>query len=613
MKYFKGGGGSSAPTETTVTQTDLPEYVQPYFERLLKRGEAESNQPYSTYGGERIAYFSPDELTSQAMTRGYAQAGTPQEYQLASQRAAMLGGPYGSGYQADYLGNTYDAQGYGSGYQAGLVGSGYQAGQQREAYDAQAYQPGYQAGLVGSGYDARDLGLGFGARGLQSGYQAQDNYSTYNPLARASQYQAGDVGPSYTPLGYEENISRFMSPYQQAVTDVAKREATRQSEMMADKTADAATQSGGLGGYREAIMQAERERNLATQLEDIQTKGSQAAFQSAQQQLAAERATGLGAAQFGLQQFTASEQARQAQEQMQQQAFQAGESARQKAAEMGMTARQQNQAARQAEEQFRQSAFAQTEKSREAQERFRQSAYQAGESARQEAAKLGLSAAQQNEAARQAQEKFAQSGFQLTEGSYQKQAEIDLKRYQAGEQARQAAAKLGLTAAQQNEAARQAQEKFMQSAYAASEKSFQEQGRQDIAAYQAREAARQAQEKLGQSAYDMSQRYGLASVDALRGVGGDITDDVRQRIAALQGIGQQQRAMQQASMDMGYQDFLRQQGYSQQQLGFLAGLLRGVPVTPQQNISTYQQQPGLFQTAVGAGLQGLGLYRGMAG
>jgi len=558
MRYFKGGGGSSAPTETTVTQTDLPEYVQPYFERLLKRGEAESNQPYTPYQGERLAYFSPDELTSQAMTRGYAQAGTPQEYQLASQRAAQLGGPYGSGYQADYLGNTYDAQGYGSGYQAGLVGSGYQAGQQREAYDAQSYQPGYQA------------------RGLQSGYQAQDNFSTYNPFARQSGYQAGQVGPEFQQLGYEENINRFMSPYQQAVTDIQKREATRQSEMMGDKTADAAAMSGGLGGYREAIMQAERERNLGTQLSDIQAKGSQAAFQSAQQQLAAERASSLDASKFGLQQFTAGEQARQAQEQMQQQAFQVSEAARQKAAEMGMTARQQNQAARQAEEQYRQSAFAQTE------------------------------------SARQAQEKFGQSGFQLTESSFQKQADIDLKRYQAGEAAKQQAAKLGLTAAQQNEAARQAQEKFMQSAYATSEKSFQEQGRQDIAAYQAREAARQAQEKYGQSAYDMSQRYGLASVDALRGAGGDIQDDVRQRIAALQGIGQGNRAMQQASMDMGYQDFLRQQNYSNQQLTQLAGLLRGVPVTPQQQISTYQQQPGLFQTAVGAGLQGLGLYRGMS-
>jgi len=343
MRYFKGGGGSSAPTETTVTQTDLPEYVQPYFERLLKRGEAESNQQYTPYQGERLAYFSPDELASQGMTRGYAQAGTPFEYQLASQRAGQLGGPYGSGYQADYLGDTYDAQGYGSGYQAGLVGSGYQAGQQREGYDAQdyqpgyqaglvgsgyqagqvsqgydaqSYQPGYQAGLVGSGYQARDLGLGFGAQGLQSGYQAQDNFSTYNPNARQSGYQAGQVGPEFQQLGYEENINRFMSPYQQAVTDVQKREATRQSEMMGDKTADAAAMSGGLGGYREAIMQSERERNLGTQLSDIQAKGSQAAFQSAQQQLAAERASSLDASKFGLQQFTAGEQARQAQEQM---------------------------------------------------------------------------------------------------------------------------------------------------------------------------------------------------------------------------------------------------------------------------------------------------------
>jgi len=550
--------GSAAPTETTVTQTDLPEYVQPYFERILQRGEAESNQPYTPYGGERLAYFSPDEMTAQGMTRGYAQSGTPQEYQIASQRAAMLGGPYGSGYQADYLGDTYDAQGYGSGYQAGLTGSGYQAGQQGQGYQAQGYQPGYQA------------------QGLQSGYQTQDNYSGYDPQLRGSQYQAAGVGQSYQPLSYEENIDRFMSPYQQNVTDIQKREATRQSEMMGDKTADAATMSGGLGGYREAIMQSERERNLGTQLDDIQAKGSQAAFQSAQQQLERERASGMGAAQFGLQQFSAGEQARQAQEQMAQQAYQAGESARQKAAEMGMSARQQNQASRQAEEQFRQSAFSQTE------------------------------------AARQAEEKFAQSGFQLTEGSAQKQADIDLKRYQVGEQAKQAASKLGLTAAQQNEAARQAQEKYMQSAYAQSEKSFQEQGRQDIASYQAREAARQAQEKYGQSAYDMSQRYGLASVDALRGVGGDIQDDVRQRIAALQGVGQGNRAMQQASMDMGYQDFLKQQGYSNQQLNQLAGLLRGVPVTPNQQISTYQQQPGLFQTAVGAGLSGLGLYRGMS-
>ncbi len=415
--------GSSAPTETRVTQTDLPEYVQPYFERLLQRGEAESNQPYTPYGGERIAYFSPDELAGQGMTRGYAQAGTPPELQLASQRAAMLGGPYGSGYQA------------------GLTGSDYQAGTMASGYQAQGYSP---------------------------------------------TYQARSAGPDFNLLGYEQNLDRFMSPFQQSVTDIQKREAIRQSEMMGDKTADAAAMSGGLGGYREAILQAERERNLGQQLDDIQAKGSQAGFQSAQAQLAAERAAQLDASRFGLQQFTAEEQAR------------------------------------------------------------------------------------------QAQERFGQSAFGLEESAFQKQAQLDTQRYQAGEAARQAAAKLGLTAAQQNE------------------------------------AARQAQERLGQSAFDMSQRYGLASVDALRGVGGDIQDDVRQRIAALQGIGSQQRAMQQASMDMGYQDFLRQQGFSRDQLGFLGGLLRGVPVQPNQQISTFQQQPGLFQSALGMGLQGLGLYKGLS-
>ena len=76
MRKYKGGG-SSQPTETTVTNTDLPEYVEPYFKRLLQRGEAESLQEYQPYGGQRLSYFSPDELTSQAMTRGFATSGTP--------------------------------------------------------------------------------------------------------------------------------------------------------------------------------------------------------------------------------------------------------------------------------------------------------------------------------------------------------------------------------------------------------------------------------------------------------------------------------------------------------------------------------------------------------
>ena len=297
------------PTETTVTQTDLPEYVQPYFERLLQRAEADSIQGYQPYGGQRLAYFSPDELTSQAMTRGYATSGTPQAYTDAQARFGSVA-PITSGYTAGQTQSTYDPREVGQTYQAGT------------------YNPNYQAGSFDAGYDAR---------------------------TRASQYMAGQALPTYDPLAYEQNLSRFMSPYQQNVIDIEKREAARQSDIMSKGIGDQATAQGGLGGYREAIVQAERERNLGQQLGDIQTRGSQAAFESAQAQLERERAAQLSGAQFGLSRFGAQEGALQTQEQLSQASFNAGEQARQRAAQLGLSAQQQEEAARQAQEKFAQS------------------------------------------------------------------------------------------------------------------------------------------------------------------------------------------------------------------------------------------------------------------
>mgnify|MGYP003120925375 CR=1 FL=1 len=387
-----GSGGSSAPTEQTVYSESLPPYVEPYFTRLLQRSEAESLQPYTPYGASRIAYFSPDELSAQAMTRGYAQAGTPEQF---TQAQNILGG----------IDTSRDSQ--------------------------------YAAGTFDTGYD---------------------------PSVRTSGYQANVPTQGYQPIGFEQNISRFMSPYQQAVTDVAKREAIRTSDIQGEQTRGQAAQAGGLGGYREAILQAERERNLGQRLDDLQVTGGQRAFDAATRQLGLERAADLGAAQFGLQQEGLQEQAGQRQEQLQQQAF----------------------------------AF--------------------GEQAKQKAAQLGLSAQAQEEA----QERFGQSAFQLS-----------------GQLGQQVASGLGT---------------------------------------------------LGEA----TQR------------------DVQQRLAALTGIGSQQRALQQASLDIGYEDFLRQQDLPQQRLGFFSNILRGVPVQPQRTVSQFQQQPGLFQQALGLGLGGLGLYKGMS-
>jgi hypothetical protein len=59
--FYFGGGDSPppAPTSQTVTQTSIPEYAQPYVERMLGKAEAFSNAPYQAYGGERVAGFTP--------------------------------------------------------------------------------------------------------------------------------------------------------------------------------------------------------------------------------------------------------------------------------------------------------------------------------------------------------------------------------------------------------------------------------------------------------------------------------------------------------------------------------------------------------------------------
>lgn len=64
------GGGGSQPTDTKqTTVTELPEWAKPYAKDILSKGAALTDvnaNPYQTYGGARVAGFSP--LQTQAMT-----------------------------------------------------------------------------------------------------------------------------------------------------------------------------------------------------------------------------------------------------------------------------------------------------------------------------------------------------------------------------------------------------------------------------------------------------------------------------------------------------------------------------------------------------------------
>lgn len=97
--------------------------------------------------------------------------------------------------------------------------------------------------------------------------------------------------------------AQYMSPYQQAVVDVEKREAIRQAQVPMQQIRQKAAGAGGYGGSRQAILEAEAQRNLQGRLGDIQTRGSQAAYEtglrSFEAQKERERAAASGLSALG--------------------------------------------------------------------------------------------------------------------------------------------------------------------------------------------------------------------------------------------------------------------------------------------------------------------------
>ena len=97
-----------------------------------------------------------------------------------------------------------------------------------------------------------------------------------------------------------EQITEYMSPYQQAVTDIEKREAQKQYEsQVVPQLAQQAAQAQAFGGSRQGILEgmaADTQQRLQA---DIQAKGSQQAYQEAIRRLEAERTrTGQAGAQL---------------------------------------------------------------------------------------------------------------------------------------------------------------------------------------------------------------------------------------------------------------------------------------------------------------------------
>ena len=175
----------SQPEKSTVTQTSIPDYAKPYVERMLGKTEAVTESPYQTYGGERLAGFTPMQ-------------------QQAFQNVANL-------------------------------------------------QPSRQLGT------ATQIGGMAGLGGLQAGQQYAQQAT--NPYA----------------------MQAYMSPYMDLALEPQLREASRRSAIEGQMQQAQAVRAGAFGGSRQGIVEAERQRNLAQQQQDIYGRGMQTAFEQARQ------------------------------------------------------------------------------------------------------------------------------------------------------------------------------------------------------------------------------------------------------------------------------------------------------------------------------------------
>jgi hypothetical protein len=155
-------------------------------------------------------------------------------------------------------------------------------------------------------YQSYDKPLVAGTSGLQTqAFQGLGALTVPQNLQTAGQQAQQTFGATQQYMPTVGTVQSYMNPYLEAVLEPQRREATRQADIARQQMQGRMAQAGAYGGSRQAIMEAEGQRNLQTLLGDITGKGYAGAYDAARAQRAADIQAGLQ----GLGQQTAATQA----------------------------------------------------------------------------------------------------------------------------------------------------------------------------------------------------------------------------------------------------------------------------------------------------------------
>jgi hypothetical protein len=298
FEYGKGGGGAPPPQQNTSTQSDLPEYAQPFYEELMKQagkqtyttdsaGNVTGVQEKPAYGGDRLAGFTEDQTNVQAGIRGL---GARPEFEEAITETETIGG-LGAGVAASGLGA---ASAFTPGAVAdigmatpaefdGAAASRYMSPYQSNVTDIQLAEARRQADIAKSGRGMGSINRGTFGGGRQA---LMEGEADRNLAMQLGQIQATGSQDAYknAQAQFQADQARQMQASQANLqADVAGRQLTQQGEQFG-----AGLQKDlGLAGMQMGLGAAAQKGTLSSsdQVSQLQLLQSQAASGAEQQAL----------------------------------------------------------------------------------------------------------------------------------------------------------------------------------------------------------------------------------------------------------------------------------------------------------------------------------------
>jgi hypothetical protein len=244
-----GGGGGGGHTTSTVTQSNLPDWLRPQTEAVLGAATQEyfntefdpETGAYNIVGTKPYTPYSAD-------PRDYVAEFSPQQQQVFGETARMqTPGGFQTGSQ--------------------LAGAGTMGGIQS----------------AGTAYGYGGQGAGYGGQGAMYGGQAAGMGGIYEQMATDPR-----------------SMQAYMSPYMQNVVEIQKQQAIEDAQRAQLGANLNAARYGTYGGARQTLAQTQREAGLNKQLSDIQAQGLQSAFDQAQKSQQFGVTTGLQGLQAGI-------------------------------------------------------------------------------------------------------------------------------------------------------------------------------------------------------------------------------------------------------------------------------------------------------------------------